>query len=227
MGLLDGQVAAITFGSRSIGRGVAEAFLAEGASVVVNGRSADKGKAAVAEMVASGAGDRVHFIQGDASVQGDVEGVINGAVERFGRLDIAVLNQGGLKDTAPVASMTNEEWDFELNLNLTSIFWGMRAALQHLIPQESGRIINMSSLEGKRGTPGLPGYVAAKHGMIGLTKACAHEVGTKGIAVNAICPGLVITDLFKHTTEVLGLADLDAFGGPSGQRLGDPAPSHR
>jgi 3-hydroxybutyrate dehydrogenase len=109
MGLLDGQVAAITFGTRSIGRGVAEAFLAEEEPVIVNGRNADKGKVAVAEMVAAGAGDRVHFIQGDVTVQGDVELVINGAVEHFGRLDIAVLNQGGLKDTAPVASMTNEE----------------------------------------------------------------------------------------------------------------------
>ena len=215
MGLLDGQVAAITFGTRGIGRGVAEAFLAEGASVVINGRSADKGKVAVEEMVAAGAGDRVHFIQGDVTFKDDVEGVINGTVEHFGRLDIAVLNQGGLKDTAPVASMTDDEWDYEVNLNLTSIFWAMRAALQHMIPQESGRIINMSSLEGKRGTPGLPAYVASKHGMIGLTKGCAHEVGTKGITVNAICPGLVVTDLLyetgPHTAEVLGLPDVDAL----------------
>lgn len=216
MGVLDGQVAAITFGTRSIGRGVAEAFLAEGASVAVNGRSADKGKVAVEEMSATGAGDRVHFIQGDACVQSDVEHVINGTVEHFGRLDIVVLNQGGLKDTAPVASMTDEEWQYELNLNLSSIFWGMRAALKHMIPQKSGRIISMASLEGKRGTPGLPGYVAAKHGMIGLTKACAHEVGTLGgITVNAICPGFVYTDLFQetgaHTAKVLGLPDIDTL----------------
>ncbi|OZG26097.1 3-oxoacyl-ACP reductase [Williamsia sp. 1138] len=215
MGLLDGQVAAITFGTRSIGRGVAEAFLAEGASVVINGRNANKGRTAIEEISAAGFGDRVHFIQGDAGIKGDVEGVINGAVKHFGRLDIAVLNQGGLRDTAPLASMTDEEWDYELNLNLTSIFWSMRAALAHMLPQKSGRIINMSSLEGKRGTPGLPGYVAAKHGMIGLTKGCAHEVGTEGVTVNAICPGLVITDLLyetgPRTAEVLGLPDIDSL----------------
>jgi 3-hydroxybutyrate dehydrogenase len=215
MGVLDGQVAAITFGTRSIGRGVAEAFLAEGASVVVNGRSVDKGKVAVEEMAAAGAGDRVHFIQGDAGVQRDVENVIDGAVRHFGRLDIAVLNAGGMKNSAPVAEMTDEEWQYELDLNLNSAFWGMRAALQHMIPQKSGRIIHMNSLEGKRGTPGIPGYVANKHGTIGLTKACAHEVGTMGITVNAICPGLVITDMFYEsgpkTMKLLGLPDLDTL----------------
>jgi 3-hydroxybutyrate dehydrogenase len=211
MGLLDGQVAAVTAGTRSIGRAVAEAFLVEGASVVVNGRGADKGRAAVDEMAAGGAGDRVHFIQGDACVQGDVEGVIHGAAQHYGRLDIAVLNAGGLKNPAPVASMTDEEWEYELTINLSSTFWGMRAALRHMIPQKSGRIITMSSLEGKRGTPGIPGYVAAKHGVIGITKACAHEVGTQGITVNSICPGLVITDMFHRTaadtSAALGLAD--------------------
>jgi 3-hydroxybutyrate dehydrogenase len=216
MGVLDGQVAVITAGTRSIGRGIAEAFLAEGAAVVVNGRSIDKGKTAVEEMMAaSGAGDRVLFVPGDAGVQADVEHLIEETVEHFGRLDIAVFNAGGLKDTAPVASITDEEWQYELNFNLNSTFWGMRAALQHMIPQKSGRIINMSSLEGKRGTAGLPGYVAAKHGMIGLTKACAHEVGIDGITVNAICPGLVITDMFyetgQHTSEAMGLSNVDAL----------------
>jgi 3-hydroxybutyrate dehydrogenase len=215
MGFLDGQVAAITAGTRSIGRAIAESFLSEGASVVVNGRSIDKGKTAVEEMIAAGAGDRVHFIQGDAGRQEDVEALIEGTVEQYGRLDIAVFNAGGVKVTAPVALMTDEEWQYELNLNLNHAFWGMRAALQHLLPQESGRIINISSIEGKMGKPGIPGYVANKHAIVGLTKACAHEVGTKGITVNALCPGLVLTDMFYEsgpvTVESLGLPNLDAL----------------
>jgi 3-hydroxybutyrate dehydrogenase len=215
MGLLDGKVAAITAGTRSIGRAIAEIYLAEGASVVVNGRGQEKGFAAVEEMRAAGAGDRVLFVQGDASIQSDVENVINATVAHFGRLDIAVLNAGGVKSTAPVAHMTDEEWHYELNLNLNSTFWGMRASLQHMIPQQSGRIICMSSVEGKRGTPGIPGYAANKHAIIGLSKSCANEVGEQGITVNAICPGLVMTDMFYETgpatVENIGLADLDAL----------------
>jgi NAD(P)-dependent dehydrogenase (short-subunit alcohol dehydrogenase family) len=215
MGQLEGQVAVVTAGTRSIGRAIAEAFLAEGAFVVVNGRSADKGKAAVEEMATAGAGagDRVHFIQGDAGSQKDAENVINRAVEHYGRLDIAVLNAGGVKNPAPVASITDEEWNYEININLNSTFWGMRAALQHMLPQEAGRIITVSSRKGKTGAPGLPGYVAAKHGVIGLTKACAHEVGAQGITVNSICPGFVITDLYyetvNKTSAAMGLSNPD------------------
>jgi 3-hydroxybutyrate dehydrogenase len=215
MGVLDGKVAAITAGTRSIGRAIAEAYLAEGASVVVNGRSLEKGKRAVAEMSESGGGDRVFFIQGDAGVQSDVEAVIDGTVQQFGHIDIAVLNAGGVTNTAPVALMTDEEWQWELNMNLNSTFWGMRATLQHMLPQKSGRILTMSSIEGKRGTPGIPGYAANKHAIIGLTKSCAHEVALDGITVNAICPGLVLTDMFYDsgpaTVEAFGIADLDAL----------------
>ena len=213
MGLLDGKVAAITAGTRSIGRAIAEIYLAEGASVVVNGRSPEKGQTAVDEMSAAGAGDRVHFIAGNAGVQADVENVINGTVAHFGRIDIAVLNAGGVDKTAPVSLMTDEEWQYELNLNLNSTFWGMRASLQHMLPQKSGRIICMSSVEGKRGTPGIPGYAANKHAIIGLAKSCANEVGTEGITVNSICPGLVLTDMFYETgpatVESYGLGGLD------------------
>ncbi len=166
-------------------------------------------------MAKAGAGDRVHFIAGDAGVQADVENVVNGTVAHFGRIDIAVLNAGGVKTTSPVATMTDEEWQYELNLNLNSTFWGMRASLQHMLAQKSGRIICMSSVEGKRGTPGIPGYAANKHAIIGLAKACANEVGTQGITVNSICPGLVLTDMFYDsgptTVEVLGLENLDAL----------------
>ena len=196
MGTLDGKVACITGGTRSIGRAIAEAFLAEGARVVVNGRDPQKGAAAVNEM---NAGDRVAFFAGDASEQSTVEGLVDFTIGHFGQLDICCLNSGGVAMTAPVAQMTDEEWTLEVDWNLNHVFWGMRRALQHMIPRESGRIIVTSSVEGKLGKPGIPGYVATKHAVNGLVKAAAQEVGTLGITVNAILPGIIETDIVRST----------------------------
>ena len=196
MGKLDGKIAAITSGTRSIGRGIADAFVREGATVVVNGRDQQKGEVCLKEM---NAGDRAAFFPGDATVKETNEGIVDFAVDRYGRLDIMVLNAGGLKLTAPVAQMTDEEWELELNWMLNSTFWGMRRALQHMIPRQSGRIIATSSVEGKLGKPGIPGYVACKHAVNGLVKTAALEVGTLGITVNALLPGIVETDIVRET----------------------------
>ena len=101
--------------------------------------------------------------------------------------------------TAPVAQMTDEEWALEVDWNLNHVFWGMRRALQHMIPRESGRIIVTSSVEGKLGKPGIPGYATCKHAVNGLVKAAAHEVGTLGITVNALLPGIIETDIVRET----------------------------
>ncbi len=203
---LEGRVAAVTGGTRGIGRGIAEVFLAEGARVMVNGRSPDKGEAAVAEM---GAGDDVAFVAGDVSVQAEAEGVVDATVERFGRIDILVNNAGGAYDLAPCVDLTDEAWDHAIAWNLSSTFWATRRALRHMIPQESGRIINMSSVEGKHGKPAMSPYVAVKHAINGFTKSVAREVGTQGITVNALCPGLIITDIVREhgpsTAEAMGI----------------------
>ena len=196
MGKLEGKIAAITGGTRSIGRGIADSFLREGAVVVVNGRDEAKGKACLDEM---GAPDRTAFFAGDATKQEAVEGLVDFTIERFGQLDIMVLNSGGVKQTAPVAQMTDEEWQFEVDWNLNHVFWGMRRALQHMIPRQSGRILVTSSVEGKLGKPGIPGYVACKHAVNGLVKAAAQEVGTLGITVNALLPGIIETDIVRAT----------------------------
>ena len=91
--------------------------------------------------------------------------------------------------------MTDEEWMLEVTWNLHHVFWGMRKALQHMIPRQSGRIIVMSSVEGKLGKAGIPGYAATKHAVLGLMKSAAKEVGTLGITVNALLPGIIITDI--------------------------------
>lgn len=194
MGELDGRVAVITGGTRGIGRAIAEAFVRDGASVVINGRDVAKGQRAVDEMAA---GDRVHFVPGDACVKEDCEGLIDATVARYGRLDILVNNAGGSVNNAPVAELTDEAMDFALKVNLWSTFWCSRRALAHMIPQQWGRIMNISSVEGKVGKPGIATYVTGKHAVNGLTKALAHEVGTLGITVNALCPGAIETDMMK------------------------------
>ena len=205
MGKLDGKVACITGGTRSIGRGMAEAFIAEGAKVVINGRNEEKGQTALEEI---GAGDNCAFYAGDASKQDAVEGLIDFTIDHFGQLDICCLNSGGVKMTAPVAQMTDEEWNLEIDWNLNHVFWGMRRALNHMIPREYGRVMVTSSVEGKLGKPGIPGYAATKHAVNGLVKAAAHEVGTLGITVNSILPGMIETDIVRET----GPASAEAMG---------------
>ncbi len=193
---LEGKVAAVTGGTRGIGRGITEAFLAEGASVVMNGRSEEKGARALEEL---NVGERAHFIAGDVTQESTLTGLIDGTVERYGRIDILVNNAGGSSGFAPVAQMENEAWDHTITWNLSATFWGIKHALRHMLPQESGRIINISSLEGKHGKPGIASYVAAKHAINGLTKSAAQEVGTTGVTINSICPGLIETDILLDT----------------------------
>ena len=212
MNKLEGKVVCVTGGTRSIGRAMADAMLAEGAKVVVNGRDETKGQKCVEEM---GGGEDVAFFAGDASKQATVEGLIDFTIDRFGQLDVCCLNSGGVQMTAPVAQMTDEEWALEVDWNLNHVFWGMRRALQHMIPRGSGRIIVTSSVEGKMGKPGIPGYTTCKHAVNGLVKAAALEVGTLGITVNALLPGIIETDIVRETgpdsAVAMGLESYDAM----------------
>ncbi|MEE2769119.1 MAG: SDR family NAD(P)-dependent oxidoreductase [Actinomycetota bacterium] len=206
-GRLDGRVAAITGGTRGIGRAVAEAFLGEGAQVVVNGRSVEKGQRTLQEMAA---GEAAAFYEGSVTDQKIVEGLVDFTVQRFGRLDIMVLNAGGVRDTAPVMELTDEEWQFELDLNLNHVFRGTRSALRQMVPRGWGRIIAISSVEGKQGRPNIAAYTANKHAINGFVKSAAREVGAQGVTVNAICPGLVVTDMVhERAGRAQGLGGVD------------------
>jgi 3-hydroxybutyrate dehydrogenase/3-oxoacyl-[acyl-carrier protein] reductase len=190
---LRGRTAVVTGGTRGIGRGIADLFHESGASVVINGRSEEKGKQAIEEM---GGGDRVEFIAGDVTSKADVEQLIDGAVERFGHLDILVNNAGGIAGWGLVGDMTDEAWLRTIDMNLNSVFYATRRALRHMVPRSSGRIINISSVEGKQASKaGVGNYVTTKHALHGLTKAVAFEYGPVGITCNAICPGAVETDM--------------------------------
>ncbi len=203
---LDGKIAAITGGTAGIGRGIAEAFLAEGASVALMARNREKAEAALTEI---GAGDRAIFVAGDAMEQSDVEGFVEKAVAHFGTLDILVNNAGGAGDLVPMVDLSDEAFDGAMKWNVYCTFWATRRALRTMIAREWGRVINVSSMEGKHGKAVFTAYTAAKHAINGLTKSLAREVGTQGITVNAICPGLVITDIIRDngpaTAEAMGM----------------------
>jgi len=197
---LEGQVALITGGTRGIGRGIAEAFVAEGANVVINGRSEEKGLGAVKEM---NAGDQVHFIAGDVTKQEVCEGLVEQTVEHFGKIDILVPNAGGGtaegEEPTPLVDMNDANWQYVINWNLNHPMWLMRRALKYMIPQEHGRIMSVSSMYGKVVLPNQAPYCSTKHALNGLTKVVAQEVGTMGITVNALCPGGIVTDLMQES----------------------------
>ena len=203
---LEGKVAAITGGTAGIGLSIAQAYLAEGATVAIMARNQVKGDKIVAEL---GVGDRCIFVAGDAMVQADVEGFVDATIANFGRIDILVNNAGGAGDLQPLVNLSDETFDETMKWNVYSTFWATRRALPPMLEQQWGRVINISSTEGKIGKPVFTAYSTAKHAINGMTKAVAQEVGAQGVTVNSICPGLVVTDIVKAngpaTAEAMGM----------------------
>ncbi len=203
---MDGKVAVVTGGSRGIGRRVVERFLDEGATVVFSGRDEMTGERARKEL---DVGDRALYVRGDVTRRQDAEHMVDVAVERCGRLDVLVNNAGGMPGFGLVADTDDVLWHDTLAVNLHAVFYVTRRALAHMVPQGSGRIITMSSIEGKQADPGLGAYATAKHAVIGLMRAVAREVGPLGITANCICPGMVMTDMIRDrgpvAAEVLGV----------------------
>jgi 3-hydroxybutyrate dehydrogenase len=195
MAELEGRVAAICGGTSGVGLAIAKAFAADGATLLVSGRRPAKGEAALAEL---DIGDRAQYIQGDGGVKEDCEELIAETVKRFGKIDILVNCAGGSENNAPVVDLTDEAMEFGLRVNYWSSFWLTRAALKHMIPQNYGRIMYISSVEGKVGKPGLAQYVVGKHAVNALTKCVAKEVGTLGITVNALCAGAMDTPMMQE-----------------------------
>jgi 3-hydroxybutyrate dehydrogenase len=154
-----------------------------------------KGTQALDEL---GAGETARFVAADVTEREGCERLLDEAIGAFGRVDVLVNNAGGAADNAPVAEMSDRCLQVALDWCLWSTFWCMRRALQDMIPRGWGRVINVSSLEGKCGKPITSSYVAAKHAVNGLTKSCAAEVGPLGITVNALCPGAMDTDIMRE-----------------------------
>jgi len=206
---LDGRVAFVTGGSAGIGRGIVETFVRAGARVVIGSRNPDAAEKVAAELQVGS--DRLRFVATDATIQQDVENLVDETHRIWGRVDIAVLNAGGVRNSSRILDMTDEEWAFELAINLNHTFWGMRRALRYMTEQKSGRVIAISSIEGKHAKANVAGYVTNKHAINGLVKAVAKEVGPDGITVNSICPGLVLTELVaRGGGKGLGVSGFDA-----------------
>jgi 3-oxoacyl-[acyl-carrier protein] reductase len=212
-----GKVAVVTGGSRGIGRAIAFMLAAEGAKVMICSRRQEE-----AEMVASeirSVGGEGAAVRADVARRSEVEGLIVGCVERFGRLDILVNNAAVTKD-ALVLRMKDEDWDDVLDVNLKGAFFTTRAALRPMLKQQSGRIVNISSVVGMMGNPGQANYVAAKAGLDGFTRAVAREVASRAITVNAVAPGFIETEMTEGLRGDLKAGYLKQV--PMG-RFGDPA----
>jgi NAD(P)-dependent dehydrogenase (short-subunit alcohol dehydrogenase family) len=194
-GALQGRVAVITGGTRGIGRGIADAFLAAGATVMISGKSADKGKQALAEM---GVGDRAGFVTCDVRESAEIDNLFEQTVQQFGRVDILVNNAGGSDGFAPIHQMSDEAWENALAWNLTAVFRATRRAIPLMLENGWGRVINISSVEGKQANKAMIShYITNKHAINGFTKATSFEYATQGVTSNAICPGAIETDIMR------------------------------
>lgn len=191
------RVALITAATSSIGLGIAGALLADGHAVVVSGRDAEKGRQAVSDLQADGL---AQFVAADALSQTQTEALVDTVLEQHGRLDILVNNAGGASGFARLHELSDEAWLQALTWNLSSAFWATRRALPAMLAQGYGRVINISSVQGKQANrPTSAHYITAKHGLNGFTKAVALDYGRQGVTCNAICVGAVETDLMRRS----------------------------
>jgi 3-oxoacyl-[acyl-carrier protein] reductase len=196
---LEDKVAVVTGASRGIGRAIALELARRGARVVVNyNRSAEAAAGVVAAIEAEGG--LAMAIQADVSDFTQAKALIQTAVEAYTRLDILVNNAGVTRDQV-ILLMQEEDWDTVVRVDLKSLFNTCKAAARTMVRQRYGRIINVSSVVGLAGQGGQTNYAAAKAGVIGFTKSLAKELGSRGITVNAIAPGLVHTDLTADLSE--------------------------
>jgi len=196
MGKLDGKAALVTGASGGIGQAVAAALAAAGAAVAVHyGTNRDGAERVVADIAARGG--RAISVKADLTSPEAAQRVMAEVKEALGALHILVNNAGMTRDTL-VLRMKDDDWQDVLEANLTATFYCTRAALREMLRQRSGRIVNMTSVVAEVGTPGQANYVAAKAGIIGLTKAVAREVGSRGITVNAVAPGFIAAGMTER-----------------------------
>ncbi len=204
--MLKGKTALVTGSTSGIGLGIACRLAAQGANVVLNGFGDAEGPKAEVAAAAKAHGARVGYHGADMSKPAEIEAMMAYAAKEFGGVDVLV-NNAGIQHVANVEDFPVERWDAIIAINLSSAFHAMRLAIPAMRSKNWGRIINIASAHGLVASAGKSAYVAAKHGIVGLTKASALELATTGVTVNAICPGWVLTPLVQKQVDARAAKD--------------------
>ena len=218
---LEGKVGLVTGGTSGIGRETAVLFAKAGAKVVVAGRRAVEGEETI-ELIRAAGGDGL-FVKTDVSKATAVETLVQKAVDKFGRLDIAFNNAGIEGVWSPIVRQSEEDWDRTIAINLKGVWLCLKYEIRQMLEQGGGgAIVNMSSITGLVGAVGVAAYSASKHGVIGLTQTAALENAKTGIRINAVCPGFTETPMSDRVFRAPGVHKYVLSCHPIG-RLGRPA----
>ena len=218
--MLKGKTALVTGSTSGIGLGIAKALARQGANIVLNGFGDVEGPKSQVE--ASGA--KVAYHGADMSKPREIEDMMKYAASQFGRVDVLV-NNAGIQHVAPIQDFAPERWDAIIAINLSSAFHTTRLALPAMQAANWGRIINLASVHGLVASAQKSAYVAAKHGLLGLTKVTALENATTGVTCNAICPGWVLTPLVQKQVDARAAANQISNEEATRQLLGEKEPS--
>ncbi|MDH4418316.1 MAG: SDR family oxidoreductase [Acidovorax sp.] len=217
--MLKNKVALVTGASSGIGRAIALVWAREGARVVVSDVNVQAGEETAALVRAAG-GDAI-FVAADVGKPEDCEAVVSRTVAHYGRLDIACNNAGIGGPQAPTADYPLDGWAQVININLSGVFYGMKYQIAAMLKNGGGSIINMASILGAVGFATAPAYTAAKHGVVGLTKAAALEYSAQGVRINAVGPAFIHTPMISGLEQDAGIHAMLVGAHPIG-RLGQP-----